>query len=68
MRVIKNGIQKSQITCDNCGSILEYDTNDEYIGKKAYDYVMSLKIHTWFVDCPVCKTRIKTREIGFEDI
>lgn len=50
--VIKHG-KKKQITCSNCGCVMEYEKEDvkaEQVGMNEYDYS---------INCPDCKSKVK---------
>lgn len=66
IEVIKRGNHKKRITCPACNSVLEYEPSDEHADRN-YDSVMHLDIWSYYIYCPVCKTRIKVRELALED-
>lgn len=51
MRVIGSKTEK-RCTCQNCGSVLEYENADTYIGLYGLKYVK----------CPVCEAEVMTAE------
>ena len=61
VEVIKYNEVRQQVTCCNCGSVLEYDSRDEYIDKE-YDHLLRYETHKHYILCPVCNKYIKVKE------
>ena len=55
MRVISNGLQEKEVTCNYCKSVLAYTKVD--MSSDYGEYVGELYCIEWVV-CPVCKRRV----------
>lgn len=59
MRVIKNGLKETEITCPECASILAYTPNDVYFNDT--EEIMGIYAMENCITCPVCKHKIVLR-------
>ena len=65
IEVIEYNDLKKRITCTDCGSVLEYNSGDEYVVKE-YDHVIRYEVHKHYIICPVCHKHNKTKEIAYD--
>lgn len=56
MRVIKNGLEETEITCPECASILAYTQEDVCYGNT--EEIMGIYAIESNIKCPVCHNEI----------
>ena len=61
IEVVKAGMNKCEITCPNCNSILRFYPGDTVKN----DEFKHLKIIEYGIECPLCKMFIKTYEHNY---